>query len=191
MPTFSSAWVAIDDGGTGDRLSILQIGFDKCRDTCDTGTAENNLYVFWAYGRNPGGPCGAEIGPVPKFLQNSPGGSPRFKIQRAGADLAYHYELYMDNVLKAYKYIGDVDVCWPGGAIRSSTANEVFDLGTQSGGKAADRQDFIDVRYRTGNTWSLWSRTLGADCDLIQRTTQDCITSTTDSNNYYSWDTRF
>ena len=171
--------------------SILQIGFDKCRGgACGPTSPQNQLYYFWAYGRNPQGACGAGIAPVPVAIAGTPSGTPRFKIERAGADRAYHYEVLIDNVLKGYVFIGDVESCWTGGSARSSFFNEVLDLGTQSGGTSVDKQDFRDVRYKT-DAWYLLTRGLGDDCDIIDRTTQRCITSTTDNNNYYTWDTRY
>ena len=91
-------------------------------------------------------------------------------------------------------YIGDVETCWVGGGTESVFANEMLDFATQSGGRYADKQDFIDVRYKTG-TWNLLTRALGHACDVIYYPDppdwQNCITSTSDSNNYYAWDSRF
>lgn len=124
-------------------------------------------------------------------LAGTPSGTPRFKIERAGEDLAYHYNVLIDNVIKNYVFIGDVENCWVGGALNSAFANEVHDNNTQSGGKVSDKQDFRDVRYKT-SVWNLLTRGLGDDCDVINRpVSQECITSTTDSNNFYAWDSRF
>lgn len=190
--TFSSAWIAIEGGAVPPGYNILQIGYDKCRGgACGPTSPSNTLYYFWAYGRNPGGGCGAEIAPVPVDLGNATAGAmPRFRIERAPSTRAYHYELYIGTTLEAYKYIGDVENCWTGGSVRSSFFNEVYDLGTQSGGRVADQQDFQDVQYKT-DTWYLMTRALNASCDFVDRTTQRCHTSSNDSNNYFTYDTRF
>jgi hypothetical protein len=190
--TFSSAWIAIEGGAVPPGFNILQIGYDKCRGgACGPTSPTNTLYYFWAYGRNPGGSCGAEIAPVPVDLGNaSAGAMPRFKIERAPSSRAYHYELYIGATLEAYVFIGDVENCWTGGSVRSSFFNEVYDLGTQSGGRVGDQQDFQDVQYKT-DTWYLMTRALNASCDYVDRTTQRCHTGSSDSNNYFTYDTRF
>lgn len=189
---FSSAWVALQGTTSGGLFNILQIGLDKCQaGACPSGNPVGQLYYFWAYGRNAGGPCGVAVPPVALALSGTPSGTPRFKVERAGEELAYHYNVLIDNAIKNYVFIGDVENCWVGGAQDAVFFNEVLDNNTQSGGRFADKQDFDDARYKTG-VWNLLTRTLGADCDFIDRpTTQECITSTTDSNNYYTWDSRF
>ena len=129
--------------------------------------------------------------PVPvRIPLAAPTGEHRFKIDYAGAPGVPRYVAYIDNDGVHDKLASDLEDCWPTGVVRSGFLNEVFDLGTQSGGRVADKQDFEDVRYKTG-AWNLLTRALGATCDYQDRTTQRCITSTVDSNNYYMWDTRF
>ena len=195
--TFSSAWVAIEGGAVPPGYNILQIGLDKCRDgtppdlACGPTSPQNTLYYFWAYGRNPNQGCGAqEIEPVPIAISGTPTGTPRFKVERGTAAQSYAYRLYIDDVFKASKPQSDLESWWTGQTVRSSFFNEVGDANTQSGGNSTDKQDYVDVRWKT-DAWYLFTRTLGANCDFIDRASQKCITSTNDSNNYYSWDTNY
>jgi hypothetical protein len=112
------------------------------------------------------------------------------KVERAGVDLNYHYQVWIDGSVKGFKYIGDLENCWTGGTVRSLFFDEVYDFGTQSGGRVADPQDFTDVQYKT-DTWHLMTRTVNASCDIVERTTQRCRTSSSDTNNFISYDTRF
>ena len=154
-----------------------------------TKQSQNTLYYLYAYGRNPGGQCGAGIAPVPIRVQlPNPTGEHRLKIEYSSA--LDTYQLFVDNVFYRNQPATDLQDCWPTGVLRSGAFNEVVDVGTQSGGRVADKQDFRDVRYKTG-VWNLLARPLGDECDFEQRATQECLTSTVDSNNYYMWDTRF
>lgn len=194
--TFSSSWIAIEGGAVAPGYNILQIGYDKCRDSalvlaCGDTSPQSTFYHLWAYGRNPNQGCGAQaVEPTPIFIAGTPSGTPRFKIERGTSTQNYDYRLYINDVLKASKPQSALENCWTGGTVRSTFFNEVFDDNTQSGGNAADKQDYVDVRWKT-DAWYLFTRPLGANCDTVQRASQRCITSTVDSNNYYSWDASY
>lgn len=182
--TFSSAWVALVK--PTNENNIYQIGFDKCvGDQCAPTSAVNIVYAFVAYGRQAGA-CGAIMFPTPVAVSYSPVGMPRFKIEKTSDGL--EYRAYIDNFIEDSRPSGDLDTCWSG-VSSSDVFNEVLST-SQSGGRVGDKQDFDDVRYKTG-VWNLLTRPLGATCDVEQLPTQRCVTHSGTSNYFYMWDTRY
>ncbi len=188
--SFSSDWVALEGTHAYPGYNIFQIGFDKCKlGACGPSSPENTEYYFWAYGRNPGGSCGLGIGPVAMSFGNATAGSPFFKIQRESVP-DYDYQAFKSGVFVRGQAKSDLEICWPGGVQDAALFTEVFDDGTQQGGSTSNKQDFTNVRYFT-NTWYNLSRTLGHQCDVQQRVSGHCNTSSSSTNDYLMYDSRF
>lgn len=193
--SFSSDWVAVTRSNS--KYSIYQIGFDKCKGAACVGNPVNTVYYFFAYGR-PAGVCGAAVGPEPQSLGIAPAGyPPRFKVERLpdpDHPNLYRYFLYIDGVLENSRPSFDLDTCWGGAPNQGEYFNEVYDVGTQSGGPSNDHQGFTDVRYKDSQYWRPVERPLGADCDLVGYANHPwarCKVSSTANDDWFSWDTRF
>jgi hypothetical protein len=204
-PTFSSYWVALvgvyPPNGLG--YNIYQVGVDKCKNgdclpPSQGGGPENQPYYFYAYGREPNGPCGsAGVQPVPKLApmgNAGPGYPPRFKVERLpdpDQPNLNRYFLYIDGALQNSRPAGNLEPCWAGGPVAAQYMNEVHNAGTQSGGIVSNHQGFTDVRYRDNSYWRVFSRTAGSECDFEDFGTQECQVHSSATDDWFSWDTRF
>ncbi len=66
LATLSASWVALQGVDGPQHYNILQIGTNKCAaGGCVAGAPASQLYYFWAYGREAGGPCGVAVPPFP------------------------------------------------------------------------------------------------------------------------------
>lgn len=125
------------------------------------------------------------VAPTAHSLGIAPSGTPTFKIERAGADLNYHYQAFINTTLETYELLGDIESCWGLGdptrhAVMSS---EVYDVGMQAGGSVSNKQSFDNVKYKT-SLWSGLTRTLSIACDLVNRVSMHCNTSSTQTDDY-------
>jgi hypothetical protein len=182
---FTTEWVAIS-GSYG--LDIFQIGYLKCK-SCP-GIPESTLVTMWAYGRNPGGDCGATgINPSPKVIGIAVSGAPRlFKLEKADT----RYEASIDGSIKGTKTFGDIETCWINGSVRRSTLfTEVFDQGQESGGSVSNNEVFSSVRWLSPTYWYPLTQALNTNCPVDDRISQHCRTYGTYTDAYYMWDSRF
>lgn len=202
-PTFSSYWVSVVGVYGTSGQNIYQIGVDKCKNgdclpASQGGGPANQSYYFYAYGREPNGPCGsAGVPPVPKLAPKGNAGPvypPRFKVERLpdpnNPNLNRYY-LYIDGSLQNSRAASNLENCWSGGPIAGQYMNEVHNTGTQTGGVVSNHQGFTDVRYKDNSYWRVFSRPLGSECDAEDFGPAECQVSTAHGDDWFSWDTRF
>jgi hypothetical protein len=207
-PAFSSYWIAVIHMPSPTGLNIFQVGVDKCRDgndpiyedACgDFEPPQNTPYYFWAYGREEG-PCGSALLPqahlAPKGLAGP--GSPNFKVEKQ-PDLqnpnTMRYHAIIDGSVQRAQTVHSIETCW-GGANYGEYMNEVLNAKTQSGGTVANHQGFTNVRYKDTQYWRPVARNQSAPCDTYAMgwqfpSTQKCNVSSSQEDDWYSWDTRF
>lgn len=191
--SFSSYWVAVFNAA-GQARNIFQVGVDKCRGlACPSGVPVNTPYYFWAYGREPGGPCGNAVSPSPRLASAglAGAGTPLFTVIRQF--LPGEGNFYIAKISGATQVeiaATSLETCW-GSVDHAQIFNETGDPGDQSGGPVGNKQNFEDPLWHNGSAWQPINRPAGADCDARERASMRCQWAANGSDVWWSWDTRF
>ena len=193
--SFSSNWVAIVGYDPLDvlRFNIYQVGIDKCQDPgCPRDPP--TPYYFYAYGRMASTTCGQSLAPfpwrAPKGDANTTTYAYRIEKEFPSGEPAA-YVLRIGGVEQNRRLTWDIETCWKG-VDGAQYANEVFDLGDQSGGTVSNHQSFAENRWKDSAGWHGMNRPYLDPCDTApgQNDWQRCFVSSTRHDTFYSWDTR-
>jgi hypothetical protein len=192
--TYSAYWVAVVGQPTAGR-NIYQLGVDKCQGTaCPASNPVKTPYYFWAYGRDPGGPCGNAVDPVPvkASLQPPSSGTVLYSIFRQFVSGQGNFYLAkISGQTQVQIDAASLETCW-GGVDEAQLLNETLDQGDQSGGIVANAQNWESPLWHNGSAWVPITRPGFATCEAHDRPTMQCRWDAAGAGqNFWSWDTRY